>query len=207
VQLAGRYVEVCGLEHAHVAALSASIAGPDDDDLWTYRTVDRPATPAAMDTLVGGLLGHPTDVTFAICPRGRRPEGIATLMRLDVANGVVEVGGILLARTLQRTPASTEAMYLLMHHVFDALGYRRYEWKCDSLNEPSRAAAVRLGFTYEGRFRQAMVYKGRNRDTDWYSITDAEWPRIRAAHEEWLDPANFDDDGRQRTTLADLTRR
>jgi RimJ/RimL family protein N-acetyltransferase len=206
VQLAGRYVEVCGLEHAHVSALSASIAGPDDDDLWTYRIVDRPATPAAMDILVGGLLEHPTDVTFAICPRGRGPEGIATLMRLDAANGVVEVGGILLARTLQRTPASTEAMYLLMHHVFDALGYRRYEWKCDSLNEPSRAAAVRLGFTYEGRFRQAMVYKGRNRDTDWYSITDAEWPRIRAAHEEWLDPANFDDDGRQRTSLADLTR-
>ena len=125
---------------------------------------------------------------------------------VDADNGVVEVGGILLARTLQRTPASTEAMYLLAHHVFDALGYRRYEWKCDSLNEPSRIAAARLGFTYEGRFRNAVVYKGRNRDTDWFSITDTEWPRVRAAHEEWLDPANFDESGDQRTSLSDLTR-
>jgi RimJ/RimL family protein N-acetyltransferase len=126
-------------------------------------------------------------------------------MRVDADNGVVEVGGILLARTLQRTQASTEAMYLLAHHVFDALGYRRYEWKCDSLNEPSRVAAARLGFTYEGRFRNAVVYKGRNRDTDWFSITDAEWPRIRAAHEAWLDPANFDESGGQRSSLSDLT--
>ena len=164
-----------------------------------------PATPAAMDTVVAGLLAHPTEVTFAICPRGRGPEGIATLMRVDPANGVVEVGGIVLASTMQRTPASTEAMYLLAHHVFDALGYRRYEWKCDSLNEPSRLAAARLGFTYEGRFRHAMVYQGRNRDTDWFSITDDEWPRVRAAHEAWLDPANFDESGSQRTRLGDLT--
>ncbi|MEO6512834.1 MAG: GNAT family protein [Nocardioides sp.] len=207
VVLTGRYVTVSGLEHAHAAALSEAIAGPDDDELWTYRLVDRPTTAAAMDTLVSGLLAHPTDVTFAICPRGRGPEGIATLMRLDAPNGVVEVGGILLARTLQRTPASTEAMYLLMHYVFDALGYRRYEWKCDSFNEPSRVAAARLGFTYEGRFRNAMVYKGRNRDTDWFSITDAEWPRIREAHEAWLDASNFDSAGVQRTSLSDLTRR
>ena len=96
-------------------------------------------------------------------------------------------------------------MYLLAHHVFDALGYRRYEWKCDSLNEPSRLAAARLGFTYEGRFRHAMVYQGRNRDTDWFSITDEEWPRVRAAHEAWLDPANFDESGAQRRRLGDLT--
>jgi RimJ/RimL family protein N-acetyltransferase len=159
-----------------------------------------------METFVAELLAHPTDVSFVVTPRGRGPEGIATLMRADPANGVVEIGGILLARSMQRTPASTEAMYLLAHHVFDALGYRRYEWKCDSLNEPSRRAAARLGFTYEGRFRQALVYKGRNRDTDWFSITDAEWPRIRAAHEAWLDPANFDDDGGQRQHLGDLTR-
>ncbi len=206
VVLTGRHVTVTGLEHEHAAALSQTIAGSGDDDLWTYRLVDRPATPAAMETLVAGLLAHPTDVSFAVCPRGRGPEGIATLMRLDAANGVVEVGGILLARSLQRTPASTEAMYLLARHVFDALGYRRYEWKCDSLNEPSRLAAARLGFTEEGRFRNAMVYKGRNRDTDWFSITDVEWPRIRAAHEAWLDPANFEESGVQRTSLSDLTR-
>ena len=206
VVLAGRYVTVCGLEHAHAAELSAAIARPGDEDLWTYRLVDRPATPAAMQAFVAGLLAHPTEVTFAICPRGRGPEGVATLMRVDAGNGVVEVGGILLARTLQRTPASTEAMYLLAHHVFDALGYRRYEWKCDSLNEPSRVAAARLGFTYEGRFRNALVYKGRNRDTDWFSITDSEWPRVRAAHEQWLDPANFSSSGEQLTSLSDLTR-
>ena len=203
VRLAGRYVDVVGLEHAHVPALHDAICGPDDDGLWTYRLVDRPATPGALERLVGGLLEHPTDVSFAIRPHGRGPEGIATLMRVDATNGVVEVGGILLGRSLQRTRASTEAMYLLAHHVFDALGYRRYEWKCDSLNEPSRVAAARLGFTYEGRFRNALVYKGRNRDTDWFSITDGEWPRVRAAHERWLDPGNFDADGRQRTSLSD----
>ena len=146
-------------------------------------------------------------VTFAIVPRGRGPEGMASFMRVDPANGSVEVGAIILARTLQRTPAATEAMYLLAHHVFDALGYRRYEWKCDSCNEPSRVAAARLGFTYEGRHRNAMVYHGRNRDTDWFSITDAEWPRLRAAHEAWLDPANFDESGRQRTRLSRPHRR
>jgi RimJ/RimL family protein N-acetyltransferase len=204
VVLTGRYVTVRGLEHDHVEALYDALCGPDDDALWTYRPVDRPSTRAAMETFVAGLLAHPSEVSFAICPEGRGPEGIATLMRVDPANGVVEIGGILLARSMQRTPASTEAMYLLAHHVFDALGYRRYEWKCDSLNEPSRAAAFRLGFGYEGRFRNALVYKGRNRDTDWFSITDAEWPRIRAAHEVWLDPANFDESGRQRQRLGDL---
>jgi RimJ/RimL family protein N-acetyltransferase len=206
VELTGRYVTVSGLEHEHAPDLFAALCGEEDDALWTYRPAERPRTPAAADAFVAGLLAHPSDVTFAITPRGRGPEGIATLMRVDADNGVVEVGGILLARSLQRTPASTEAMYLLAHHVFDSLGYRRYEWKCDSLNEPSRVAAARLGFTYEGRFRNAVVYKGRNRDTDWFSITGEEWPRLRAAHERWLDPANFDDSGAQRASLSDLTR-
>ena len=206
VVLTGRDVTVSGLEHEHAPALYAASCGSDDASLWTYRLVEMPASAGAMESMVAGLLAHPTEVTFTITPRGRGPEGIATLMRVDAANGVVEVGGILLARSLQRTPASTEAMYLLAHHVFDALGYRRYEWKCDALNEPSRTAAARLGFTYEGRFRNALVYKGRNRDTDWFSITDAEWPRIRAAHEAWLDPANFDESGAQRTRLGDLLR-
>jgi RimJ/RimL family protein N-acetyltransferase len=202
VTLTGRYVTVASLEHEHTAKLYDALCRPDDDALWTYRPADRPSTRGAMERFVGGLLAHPSDVTFAICPQGRGPEGIATLMRVDPANGVVEVGGILLARSMQRTPASTEAMYLLAHHVFDALGYRRYEWKCDSLNEPSRQAAARLGFTYEGRFRHALVYKGRNRDTDWFSITDTEWPRVREALETWLDPANFDESGHQLTRLS-----
>ena len=205
VTLTGRYVTVTGVRHEHAEALYDALCRPEDDALWTYRLGERPRTPAAARAFVADLLAHPSDVTFVICPRGRGPEGIATLMRVDAANGVVEVGGIVLARTLQRTPAATEAMYLLMHHVFDALGYRRYEWKCDSRNEPSRAAAARLGFSYEGRFRQALVYKGRNRDTDWFSMTDADWPRIRAAHEAWLDPANFEESGAQRRRLADLT--
>jgi RimJ/RimL family protein N-acetyltransferase len=131
--------------------------------------------------------------------------GVASLMRIDPPAGVIEVGGINYAPPLQRTPAATEAMYLLMRRVFDELGYRRYEWKCDALNAPSRAAALRLGFRYEGMFRQATVYKGRNRDTCWFSILDSEWPDLRAAFERWLDPGNFDAAGRQRQSLSDLT--
>ena len=130
--------------------------------------------------------------------------GVASLMRIDPANGVIEVGGINLSPRLQRRPAATEAMYLLMRRVFGELGYRRYEWKCNSLNAPSRAAAERLGFRYEGLFRQAWVYKGRNRDTAWFSIIDGEWPALRRALEAWLDPANFDAAGHQRHSLASL---
>ncbi len=131
-----------------------------------------------------------------------RAVGVAAFMRIDRQNGVVEVGHINFSLRLQRTRAATEAMFLMMRRAFDELGYRRYEWKCDSLNAPSRAAAERLGFRYEGLFRQAIVYKGRSRDTAWFSITDGEWPRLKAAFERWLDPANFDESGRQRASLA-----
>ena len=127
-------------------------------------------------------------------------------MRIDPAAGVIEVGGINYSPTLQRTPAATEAMYLMMRRVFDELGYRRYEWKCDSLNAPSRGAAQRLGFRYEGLFRQATVYKSRNRDTCWYSILDSEWPTLKPAYEGWLDPDNFDGTGRQRRSLSSFMR-
>lgn len=127
--------------------------------------------------------------------------GLAAFMRIDPSNGVIEVGHINYSPRLQRTTAATEAMFLMMRRVFDELGYRRYEWKCDDLNAPSRAAAERLGFTCEGVFRQAIVTKGRNRDTAWYSITDAEWPARKRAFERWLDPSNFDEWGRQRTSL------
>jgi len=131
-----------------------------------------------------------------------RAVGVASLMRFDPAAGVVEVGGINYSPRLQRRPAATEAMYLLMRRVFDELGYRRYEWKCDSLNAPSRAAAQRLGFRYEGLFRQATVYKGRNRDTAWFSVIDSDWPALRTAFERWLDPSNFDADNHQRASLG-----
>jgi RimJ/RimL family protein N-acetyltransferase len=133
--------------------------------------------------------------------RSGRAVGVASYMRIDPASGVIEVGGINYAPPLQRTPAATEAMYLMMQRVFDELGYRRYEWKCDSLNGPSRAAAQRLGFHYEGMFRQATVYKARNRDTCWFSILDSEWPALRVRFERWLDPDNFDEAGRQRQSL------
>jgi RimJ/RimL family protein N-acetyltransferase len=130
--------------------------------------------------------------------------GVATFMRIDRTHGVIEVGNINYSPLLQRTPAATEAMFLMMRRAFDELGYRRYEWKCDSLNAPSRAAALRLGFQYEGLFRQAVVYKQRNRDTAWFSMIDSEWPALKRVYEQWLAPANYDADGRQRQKLADL---
>jgi RimJ/RimL family protein N-acetyltransferase len=133
-----------------------------------------------------------------------RAVGVATFMRIDRANGVIEVGNINYSPLLQRKPAATEAMFLMMRRAFDELGYRRYEWKCDSLNAPSRAAALRLGFQYEGLFRQAVVYKGRNRDTTWFSMIDSEWPALRSAYEAWLAPENFDAGGRQKRKLSDL---
>jgi RimJ/RimL family protein N-acetyltransferase len=134
-----------------------------------------------------------------------RAVGVASYLRIDPPVGVIEVGHINYSPALQGTTAATEAMYLMMRRVFDELGYRRYEWKCDALNAPSRAAAERLGFVFEGIFRQATIYKGRNRDTAWYSIVDGEWPRLRDAFERWLDPANFDAQGRQRQRLSELT--
>jgi RimJ/RimL family protein N-acetyltransferase len=131
-----------------------------------------------------------------------RAVGVASYLAIDPENGTIEIGSINYSPRLQRRPAATEAMYLLMRRVFDELGYRRYEWKCDSLNAPSRAAAQRLGFRYEGVFRQAVVYKGRSRDTAWYSVIDGEWPLLRPAFERWLDPSNFDADGRQHAALA-----
>src|SRR5207253_3505619 len=134
---------------------------------------------------------------FAIVdhPAGK-PAGLASYLRITPAAGSIEVGHIHYAPRIQRKPAATEAMYLLMKQAFE-LGYRRYEWKCDALNAASRAAAQRLGFSFEGVFRQATVYKMRSRDTAWYAMIDSEWPALRAAFETWLDPANFDESGRQ----------
>jgi RimJ/RimL family protein N-acetyltransferase len=202
VTLSGRYVVVEPLAVSHAVALLDSVCGPDDRPLWTYRPTEPPGDLDEMTELIATTLAAPDLLTFALRPEGRAAEGIASLTRIDPATGQVEVAGVLFARTLQRTRAATEAIHLLMRYAFDDLRYRRFEWKCDALNEPSRRAAVRLGFTYEGRFRNHMVTKGRNRDTDWFSVTDAEWSAVRAAHEAWLDPANFDESGRQRTSLS-----
>ena len=137
-------------------------------------------------------------------PATGKAVGHATYMRIEPAQRVIEVGNILYTRALQRTPAATEAMYLMARHAFEDLGYRRYEWKCNAFNAPSRAAAKRLGFTYEGLFRQHMIVKGRNRDTAWFSLLDSEWPHAKAAFEAWLSPDNFDAEGRQKARLEDL---
>ena len=136
----------------------------------------------------------------------RKAVGVAAYMRIDPPNGVVEVGHLNFSHALQRTAAATEAMYLMMRRAFDELGYRRYEWKCDSLNAASRRAAERLGFSYEGLFRQAIIYKNRSRDTAWYSIVDTEWRAQQKAFEGWLAPENFDAAGRQRRPLVEFMR-
>ena len=133
-----------------------------------------------------------------------RAIGTVTLMEIRPAMGVIEMGNIVYTPLLQRTAAATEAQYLMARYVFDELHYRRYEWKCNALNAPSRRAAERLGFTYEGTFRQHMIVKGRNRDTAWYAMTDGDWPAVKAAFEAWLQPENFDAGGAQKRGLADF---
>lgn len=144
-------------------------------------------------------------LTFAIIDlQSRAARGLTSLMRIDAPNGVIEVGHIWLSPALQRTRQATDALYVQARYVFEELGYRRFEWKCDALNEPSRRAALRFGFVYEGIFRQHMVIKDRNRDTAWFSMLDSEWPSRRAAFEAWLSPSNFNADGSQRQSLTEL---
>jgi RimJ/RimL family protein N-acetyltransferase len=201
VELVGRWSRVEPVASHHLPALHRSLVLESPPSIWTYLAAGPFAETAGLHAWLRDLNDDPGAVPHAICRPDGRAVGVASYLRLDHVNGSVEVGGIAYAAELQRTTAATEAMYLMARHVFDDLGYRRYEWKCDSLNGPSRRAARRLGFTYEGTFRNALVYKGRNRDTDWFSITDAEWPSIRTALEAWLDPANHDDAGGQRAPL------
>ncbi len=192
-------------DSARVDELFATTVAGSPPSTWTYLPTGPFRDAAGLRSWLDSLMADPGAVPKLICLADGRPVGVASYLRLDPVNGSVEVGGIVFAAELQRTTAATEAMYLMARHVFDDLGYRRYEWKCDAGNEPSRRAATRLGFTYEGTFRQAMVYKGRNRDTDWFSITDAEWPAVRAAFDAWLDPTNFDADGQQVAPLRART--
>lgn len=198
--LEGRYVQLLPLSSAHYAELYAATCGPDDAGLWTYLPAEQPKDlPGFWMLMAERVESDPT--TYAIVPEGDKPAGVFSLCNVDPAHGSLELGGVLFGRSLQRTRAATESVWLVMRHVFDDLGYRRLEWKCDSLNEPSRRAAERFGFGYEGRFRKHRVVKGRNRDSDWFSVTTDVWPRLRPTYAEWLDPANFDDAGRQRAAL------
>ena len=189
----------------HAADLFAANQADRDGRMWTYLSVGPFAALADYRRWMDASCQADDPLFHAIVDQADgRAVGVASYMRIDRRNGVIEVGHIGYSPRLQRSVPATEAMYLMMRRVFDELGYRRYEWKCDSLNAPSRAAALRLGFTFEGIFRQAVVYKGRSRDTAWFSILDGEWPRLKAAFERWLDPANFDADGRQIRSLAEL---
>lgn len=204
--MVGRY---CRLEpvdaRRHERDLYAAYMEAPDGRDWTYLFVDRPVRQEDFHSYLLDLEGSKDPLHFTILEsRTGRALGTAALLRIDPAHGSIEVGAIVFSSPLKRTAAATESMYLLMRRAFDELGYRRYEWKCDSLNAPSRAAAERYGFRFEGIFRNAVVYKGRNRETAWYAITDEDWPLLREAFEAWLDPSNFDERGRQKRRLQDL---
>lgn len=200
----GRACRLVRTQRDHAPGLYEAFARDADNRNWTYLPYGPFDEEAAFAAWMDSACFGDDPMFFTVCAPDGTPVGLATFMRIDPAFGVIEVGNIHFSPLMQGSTVSTEAMYLMMKRVFDDLGYRRYEWKCDALNAPSRNAAQRLGFTHEGTFRQALVYKGRNRDTAWYSIIDSEWPRLKSAFETWLDPDNFDAHGRQLHSLSDL---
>lgn len=203
--LDGRYCRLEPLEPRHAPELHAANQADVDGRMWTYLAYGPFADLTDYRAWVAAVCEGADPLFHAIVDRASgRAVGVASYLRITPEAGSIEVGHIAYAPALQRTRAATEAMYLLMARAF-ALGYRRYEWKCNALNAASRAAAQRLGLSYEGVFRQATVVKGRNRDTAWYAAVDAEWPALEAAFTRWLDPANFDEAGRQRVALSTLT--
>jgi RimJ/RimL family protein N-acetyltransferase len=206
--LAGQYVTLVPLDAAaHGQAIYDATSGEQNDELFRYLAFGPFPDAAAHLQALEKMSASEDPMFLAIVDNSSGlAVGHAAFMRIEPVHRVIEVGNILYTPALQRTAGATEAMYLMARHIFDDLGYRRYEWKCDSLNAPSRAAAERYGFRFEGIFRQAIVYKGRSRDTAWFSIVEGEWPAVRDAFERWLDPANFDDHGRQWARLAELRR-
>ncbi len=202
----GRYVRLEPINAAiHAQDLFEAFAADRENRIWTYLPygsfVSVDDCRAWIETTCLG-----DDPMFHAIVDGDtgRAVGVASYLRIEPAVGVIEVGHINYSPALQKTRGATEAMFLMMQRVFGELGYRRYEWKCDALNAGSCAAAGRLGFSYEGQFRQATMYKGRNRDTNWYAILDTEWPTLERAYEAWLEPSNFDENGVQKSSLASL---
>jgi RimJ/RimL family protein N-acetyltransferase len=208
-QLAGRYCRIEAVDvDAHAADLFEAYDSADDGRDWTYLGVGPFESAEAYREHLARLAASADPLHYAVIDSASgKAVGTFALMRIDPANGVIEVGHVVYSPRLKRTRIATEAMFLLMQYVFDELGYRRFEWKCDSLNGPSRAAALRYGFTFEGIFRQAIVYRQRNRDTAWFSIIDSEWPVLRPSYTRWLSDANFDAEGGQVERLADLIAR
>jgi RimJ/RimL family protein N-acetyltransferase len=173
-----------------------------DPAIWTYLPYGPYESLEAMEGRVAEMAGSSDPLYYAVCPDGVHAQGIASYLSIEPQHGRIEIGHIWFGTSLQRTTAATEAIFLLAKHAMDDLGYRRLEWACNSLNEKSRRAAERFGFTFEGTFRNHQVLKGRNRDTAWHSITADEWPRLRAGFEAWLAAENFDDQGRQKHALG-----
>jgi RimJ/RimL family protein N-acetyltransferase len=205
--MSGRLCRVDPLDPSrHAVDLFTAYVADTEGRLWTYL----PHGPYSrledyVARIKAAYLGE-DPLVYAVCDgNGGKAVAHASYLNIHPSAGNIEVGGIIYAPILQRTPAGTKAMYLMIRRAFDELGYRRYAWQCNALNRTSRDAAQRLGFKFEGILRQADVVKSRNRDTAWFSILDTEWPRIRTAFERWLDPTNFDDAGRQRTRLSQLT--
>jgi RimJ/RimL family protein N-acetyltransferase len=201
--LEGRY---CRLEPLDVARHGGEIAAATlgADDVWTYLPAPPPKDRAEYDALLDSMMQKTDICPYAVIDRADgKAKGHLWMMEIRPAQGVFEVGWITYSPSLQRTRPATEAIFLVGEYGFSQ-GYRRYEWKCNDLNEPSKRAAIRYGFTYEGLFRQHMVVKGKNRDTAWFSIIDGEWPACKAAFERWLAPENFDAQGRQKASLAEL---
>jgi RimJ/RimL family protein N-acetyltransferase len=206
ITIPGSYIALVPLNAAtHGEALWNAVKGKENDSLWLYLFdgpyPDRAAFGASLKTKETSF----DPFFFAIVDNATgKAVGMASLMRIDPKHRVIEVGSILYSPLLQRTRGATEAMYLLMRYAFETLGNRRYEWKCNAQNAPSRSAALRLGFAFEGIFRQHMIAKGQNRDTAWFSIIDKEWPATKHAFERWLAPENFNPDGSQKAKLGDL---
>lgn len=204
IVLEGRYARLEPVDPArHGADLLASAQRPGAQDRFRYLFEEPPADLAALTPWLERAATSTDPLFFAVIDRSTdRAEGRQSLMRIDVTHGVIEIGHILWGPAIARTRVVTEALYLFAHYAFDTLGYRRFEWKCHNLNAPSKRAALRFGYTFEGVFRQHMVAKGRNRDTAWFAMIDADWPRLKAGYEAWLRPENFDADGQQKTKLT-----
>ncbi len=203
IRLNGRYVTLLPLSVAHAADLYEASHGPEKEKVWLYLFEPPFASRDAFLTHIQAKSISKDPLFFAIIDnRSGRAAGYATLMRIEPAHRVIEVGNILYTPAMQRTCGATEVIYLLARYIFDDLGYRRFEWKCNDLNAPSKRAALRFGFSFEGIFRQHTIVKGRNRDTAWFAMLDSAWPARKIAFERWLAPSNFDADGRQRLALS-----
>lgn len=202
--LTGQYCRLEPLSLAHAHDLYAAFSADQEQRIWTYLPYGPFTDFDSFQAWLSSYLNSKDPFFFSILNNKGQALGMASFLRIDPNNGVIEVGHINYSPALQRTQAATEAMYLMMRYVFEDLAYRRYEWKCDALNQPSRQAAKRLGFSFEGIFRQAVMYKGRNRDTAWFSIIDSEWPTLKQRFEAWLDLNNFDKQGQQLKPLNGL---